>query len=314
MRDFKSHRLTSLTILGILFCFAAVPITAKTSASLRLSLGKDTFELAEPTLLKAEITNNLDRDLILDNLTFFHLHTFPFRFSLFLITPDGQKSTYEAYRTVDICYSMDSPTYCSLYPGQSVSQYRVLWWTSIIPQEYYRALEKLPSGTYKLFATYELPSQKGLDKEILYSDTVEFVFLPLKQEYLSALREMDSLWESFLIARPSQEVRPGMQRLRYSNTPYSEAAYVQLLKWIYYDYDSLQTEKSRFDEQYPKSQFEIPLLSLMVSRATLTKHPSEVGPLFQLIAEKDSTHVGALMHRNEIGIITRKEAIERGIE
>jgi hypothetical protein len=214
MQETKLKDLGVLIALVMTICFLPTRASGTPPAAISLRLGKDTLALAEPTTLAVEITNLMDGDLLLDNLYMFQLHDSPYHLSLFLITPDGKQWFYTGSRyNVEIMHGPDTKFYLSLPAGNTISRVMPLWWTTFLPYEYQVALEKLPPGTYKLFATYLLPEQNGLDNVTIYSDTVEFVFLPLNEKHLPVLLEMDSLWNSFLTLSGS-EIKPALERIR----------------------------------------------------------------------------------------------------
>jgi hypothetical protein len=225
------------------------------SASIHLELGKDTLALAEPTLLTVTLTNNQESELIIEADPLLNLIGGHNGLSLFLITPDGEQSEFKN----GMNYTYEAK-YWLLPPQESLSAVLITWWTPFVPLDYTESLEKLPSGNYKLFASYDIPDQ-GNDKAVaIYSDTIEFVFLPLNKDHRRVIKELNSLSMDFmgLYLRRST---PTWQRIRDSNTPYSEAAWAMLVTLLYridYDriyYDSLEIVKKRFCEAYPNSQF-----------------------------------------------------------
>jgi hypothetical protein len=277
-------------------------------ASIHLELGKDTLAVAEPTTLEVEIVNLMERELLLDNLSMFQLDDSPYRFSFFLVTPNAEEWPYVGPRyKVEITYTPDTKLYLSLPVEKAIARVMPLWWTTFLPYEYQVALEKLPPGTYKLFATYLLPEQNGLDNVTIYSDTIEFVFLPLNEKHLPVLLEMDSLWNSFLTLSGS-EIRPALERIRGSETPYSEGAHAKLIGGWVRGYDSFLVEKARFNKQYPESPYEILFLVDQASRALVSHRSLEADSLYRLLNGMSPTHSAVLKYHNRVRFLTAREA------
>jgi hypothetical protein len=314
MRNIRAVVIFAFLILTTVSASDTVP-----PASIHLTLGKDTLALAEPVMLTVEISNNSQEDLKLDNVSMFTLDRIPYNFSLTLITPDGKEWDYNFFVKMDVSYAPGSKLYFLLPPGKSVSDDKVLWWTYFLPQEYQRSLEKLPAGNYKLFAAYLLPKQERLEGMILYSDTVEFVFLPPQWEHIQVLIEMDSLWR-FQKGYGTRSVREDayqrFTRIRDSHTPYSEAAHVMLVIWEY-DLDKFKEEKARFDRLYPGSQFESELLKheylstqslnndyLRTGKGTFI----ETDSLIEAWSKVASTNYKVLKEQDKIKLITAEEA------
>lgn len=276
-------------------------------ASIHLKLGKDTLALAEPTYLTATITNNMNQDLLLDNFLLFHLEEEPFRFSLFLITPNGKEWAYVGTRgSIFISFAPTVRHHLLVPPGQSVSKGMMLWWTTFAPRKYQSALEKLPSGTYKLFATYELPDQENLHEVVIYSDTVELAFLPLNKTYLPALIEMDSLRRYFTAVDASWRVLPRLQRIGDSKTPYSEAAHALFYGWTN-SFDSLTRGKAHFDELYPQSQFQLKFLEYQSLYARKEGRTDVLDSLNRLLLEIEPSNTDALLRQ---GVIKHPATLE----
>ena len=304
--------------LSVAIILAFVPLTTVSAsdtvppASIHLELAKDTLALVEPTLLTVEIANNTQRELALDNSSMFTLHEAPYRFSLTLITPDGQKWMYDRLGTLHIDYPPDAPIYFILPPGKKTSDYMFLWWTCFLPKDCKVALENLPPGKYKVFATYRLPKQKELEKMVLHSDTFEFVFLPPKEEHLPSLVEMDSLW-LYLYggAGPalSRDARERFERIRNSSTPYSEAAHARLVRFNR-NLDSFTVAKAEFDKLYPTSPFASVLLEAQFTRATLPSvsvSKGEVDSILEAWRDSAPTNFDVLIRTHELKTATSEE-------
>jgi len=287
--------------------FTTISAADAPPASIHLELGKDILALADPTYLTATITNNMNQDLLLDNFILFRLEQEPFRFSLFLITPNGQEWAYVGTRgSVFISYAPTVRHHLLVPPGQSASKGKILWWTTFAPRKYQSALEKLPSGTYKLFATYELPDQENLHKVVIYSDTVQLVFLPLNKMHLPALIEMDSLRRYFTGGDASWRVLPRLQRIGDSKTPYSEAAHALFYGWTN-SFDSLTRGKAHFDELYPQSQFQLKFLKRQFLYAKKEGKANELDSLNRLLLEIEPTNTDALLRK---GVIKHPATLE----
>ncbi|MBN2379908.1 hypothetical protein JXM67_08930 [candidate division WOR-3 bacterium] len=251
---------TAVLLIGIMLI--ATTVVAESPASISLKLGKDTLALAEPVYLTATITNHLDKSLILDDFEMFRLDQLPYRFSLFLITPSGEEWPYVGARhRVFVTYAASVKHWLLLPSNTSATKGMLVWWTTFVPWEYQTALENLLSGTYKLFAIYELPEQQGLPETVVYSDTIELTFLPLEWQHRTALLEMDSLRDFFNTGGRRSTSEPGLLRIVDSKTPYSEAAYAVIMATWCLDPDSFSTKKDSFNSQYPESQFESYLLN-----------------------------------------------------
>lgn len=296
------------------FVFLATVSASDTAppASIHLALSTDILALAEPTLLTVEIVNNLKKDLFLDNNPMFTLYEAPYRFTLTLISPDGQKWMYDRLGTLHAEYPPDAPIYFILPPGKKTSDYMFLWWTCFLPKDYKVALENLPLGKYKIFATYRLPKQKELEKMVLHSDTFEFVFLPPKEEHLPSLVEMDSLW-LYLYGGAgsalSRDARERLEHLRDSNTPYSEAAHARLIRFNR-NLDSFTVAKAEFDKLYPTSPFAPVLLEAQFTRATLpgvSVSKEEVDSIFAAWRNSVPTNFDVLIRTHELKTATSKE-------
>ena len=296
--------LLMFVISGVLtFVFASA--NTSVPVSLKLRLGKDTLAMAEATYLKAEITNNTDKDLLLDNRLMFLLANPPYRFSLYLIMPSGEECLYQGFRGVDVLGPVRPHHFFLLPPGVKASKGILLWWSIFLPREYEVALEKLPPGTYKLFVTYRLPETADQEKIVIYSDTVEFVFLPPKSEHHHALVEMDSLYR-FFGSIGAAKGRIGLQAIKESNTPYSEAAHARLLTWVR-DLDSFTLEKANFDSLYPSSQFSTHLLETQYKYAKTANRTNVLDSLNRLLLEIEPSNTDALLRQ---GVIRHPATLE----
>lgn len=279
-------------------------------ASLHLELGKDTLALAEPVLLTVEVNNNSGSDLLLDNLSMFSLERNPYRFWLTLISPDGQEWPYDPFYKMDVLYGLSSLMYFFLPPGESASDNMLLWWTCFLPDDYQVALEKLPPGPYKLFATYRLPKQKESEVSILYSDTFEFVFLPVQKEHIPVLIEMDSLYfylNGGLKRGLRDEAYQRLARIKDSQSPYSEAAHVKLV-YTNTDMNNYKMEKERFNRLYPNSAFEPFLVKRQFMLAQLKGLLNEMDSVVGVYSNLSPTDYRVLKEQNKIKLITAEEA------
>lgn len=252
--------------LGILamLLVCTIPISALAEetapAMISLELGKDTLALGEPVYLKATITNFSDKDLVINRTFMFGIEDLP-NFALYLITPDGDTWPYHG-RGLFPYFGPDSKLYFLLPPEEQITGELFLWWQLIVPPEYRYAYENLPHGNYKLYATYRIPGPKEFQEVVVYSDTAEFVFLPLEEEHLQTLRDIDSLklYDGTRVASPI------LERIKNSNTPYNEAAWAQLISWIK-EPESYIFEKASFDATYPNTQFSSYLMLNQISLA-----------------------------------------------
>jgi len=281
--------------------------------SIHLELGKDTLALAEPVLLTVEVDNNSGSDLLLDYCSMFTLKQNPYRFSLTLIAPDGHEWLYDPLYKMDVLYTPSAKLYFSLEPRQAASDNMLLWWTCFLPDTYQVALEKLPSGIYKLFATYRLPKQKDSEVSILYSDTFEFVFKPVQKEHISVLIEMDSLYfylnggfRRGLRDKTIQRIR----RIKDSQSPYSEAAHVKLA-YTFGSIDDLRMEKECINRLYLKSAFEPFLMKWQFIEARAKGLSNEMDSLLDIFTELSSTNHIILKEQNKIKTYTAEEAMVR---
>jgi len=257
-------------------------VIADPAATIHLRLYKDTLSLAEPTCLTAEITNNSNKDLVLFNGPMFGLQSDPYLFSLFLINPFGEEWSYSGSRGLVNYDYLPSPTLWYLIPpGKSVSNTMLATWTDFVPDEYQEALEKLPTGTYKLYATFEIPEEKVGHKfnRTVYSDTIEFVFLPPRWEDFQALVIMDSLRWFYRAGGARRDVDPFIRHIMETHTSYSECAHalhVSLIGSSTNNIDSLMLEKAIFDKAYPGSQFEVIILNELFGLAFQPEYKERV--------------------------------------
>lgn len=303
---------------GIVVILAFVTLTSLFAAkappaSLHLELAKDTLALVEPVLLTVEVNNNSGNDLLLDNLSMFTLERNPYRFSLTLIAPDGQQWPYDPFSQIDVLYAASAKLYFFLPPGESASDIMLLWWTCFLPDDYQVALEKLPPGPYKLFATYRLPEQEKSEVSILYSDTFEFVFLPVQKEYIPVLIEMDSLYfylNGGFKRGLRDEAYQRITRIKDSQSPYSEAAHVKSV-YTNTDMTNYKTEKERFNRVYPNSAFEPFLVKRQFILAQLKGLSNEMDSLLGVYSNLSPTDYRVLKEQNKIRLVTAEEARDK---
>jgi hypothetical protein len=297
----KEFRRISIAIGLLLYVSPAFALNAgKMPASLNLELSKDTLALAEPVYIEATITNNLEQDLLLDNLRMFGLMEHD-RFSMTLINPSGEEWPY----TGKTHYTRAPSTrlWLSVPPGVTLSQGEQFFWTLFVPSECRSALEKLPPGKYKLFATYQLPKQKGMGDVVVYSDTIEFVFLALNpgdRMQRAALIEMDSLRFFFEAGGSRAKVIPYLKRIMDSKTPYTEAAHALFISFIgssTVNPDSFRVAKAEFDKIYAESQF-APVL--VREQCFLSKDEEERDSLYNLLSEIEPTYSRVLLWQGAV--------------
>lgn len=300
-------KVAAFIILAFL-SFTTISAADAPPASIHLELGKNILALAEPTTLAVEITNLMDGDLLLDNLYMFQLHDSPYHLSLFLITPDGKQWFYTGSRyNVEIMHGPDTKFYLSLPAGNTISRVMPLWWTTFLPYKYQVALEKLHPGTYRLFATYLLPEQNGLDNVTIYSDTIEFVFLPLNEKHLPVLIEMDSLYLSYITLVGSEIYQP-LERIRDSRTPYSEDAHVRLILGWSRNYELFTAKKVGFDELYRESPYQVVLVTRQAGLAKRAGLDTQVDSLLEILSNRYPTHSAVLKYHNRVRLLTAREA------
>jgi len=249
-------------------------------ASIHITLPKDTFALAEPTVLTIEISNDSDTNLILSNYVTPNLE-WSTSITYTLMTPDGQFWTCSRGSMASISRT-DPPkdNLIILPPGKAISKIEFLNWNTFLPSQYQAGFKKLPSGTYKLVAAFTLPrqspppradslfriygllltgeiSEADLKSEEPYTchDTAEFVFLP--EDKTSRITSTSYICRAF---NPDWHWQERLSRLRLqalvdSSTPCCEAAHYMLVNKA--GGDSKQTEISRFDSLYPGSLFSL---------------------------------------------------------
>jgi hypothetical protein len=205
---------------------------AKKSLAIHLELSADSLALAEPVALTVEITNNTRRNYILDNQAMFNLYQMYQRFTLTLVDPDNVERNYTQFVTGEFYYTNNAKIYFVLPAGEMVTESKFLWWQGFFEIEYRTSLEDIKPGNYRLFATYKLPNTKKQEMITVYSDTVDFYFKPFEEEHLPVLEEMDSLYHyigGFLSPEVKEKAPESFKRIRDSQTPYSEAAFVRYL-------------------------------------------------------------------------------------
>ncbi|MCK4231738.1 hypothetical protein KAX21_02195, partial [candidate division WOR-3 bacterium] len=235
-------KVAAFIILAFL-SFTTISAADAPPASIHLELGKDTLAVAEPVYVKATIANNMEKDLIINTGHMFDIHNSS-RFTLFLITPIGEEWPFVGRRgSVHTTYSPTDPLYFLLPPNERVTEEFFLYWTFIVPREYQDALEKLPSGNYKMFATYKVPGPDEVKNFVIHSDTVEFVFLPVRYKHLHAITQLGSLRDVLLWHASASKGRPILEFLSKSETPYREAAWAELISWIQ-DPEEFKKEKA----------------------------------------------------------------------
>jgi len=279
-------------------------------ASLHLELGKDTLAVAEPVYVKATIANNMEKDLIINTGHMFNIHNFS-RFSLFLITPTGEEWPFVGRREcVSITYSPGDPQYFLLPPNERVTEEFFLYWTYIVPREYQDALEKLSPGNYKIFATYKLPGPSDVRNFVIYSDTVEFVFLSVRYEHLHAIIQMDSLRKLLICSVGGSTAKLYLKSLSESETPYREAAWAELISWIQ-DPEEFKKEKALFDEVYPESQFDSFLLFSQFRIARRRNRTTEADSLFNLWEQETPHSEFTLDKKFKLRLLTEEERWEQ---
>lgn len=249
-------------LILLLTMFAPVSLYAAEPApvTMHLELAKDTLALAEATMLRAEIHNNSQNNVFLDGSEMFGMFRYPRPFALYLVSPDGENHRFDIKNKTQIA---SSNTYFLLSEDMSVSMEILLWWTPALPELYQKSLERLPPGNYRLYSTYKLPGLEKKDTGLIYSDTVGFVFLPLKEEDKNAILTMDSLWDFFHnLGQSKGHAYQLFPSIVSSRTPYSEAAAAWLAVYRPFNliprkqqYDRLISEKAIFDSLFLNSQF-----------------------------------------------------------
>ena len=177
-----------------------------------------------------------------------------------------------------------------------------------MPSEYRYAYENLPHGNYKLYATYRIPGPKEFQEVVVYSDTAEFVFLPPEEKHLQTLRDMDSLklYDGTRVASPI------LERIKSSNTPYSEAAWAQLISWIK-EPESYILEKASFDATYPETQFSSYLMLNQISLARKKDLIPQIDSILSLWKEETPSPLYLISSGLEEGVktLTEKERREQ---
>jgi len=273
-------------------------------------------------MLTVAVTNHSNGELLLDNRYLFGATESPYHFKLVMVSPEGEEWEYKGGRRIKTTYLSTSKLYFLLPPEQKVEEKMYLWATTFVPERYRQSLEKITPGTYKLFATYYVPVQDGIDKFIFYSDTVEFVYLPLDRsdtKSIEALREMNALSESFLGIWGSVEDEERLQAIVNTNTPYSEAAHSMVLALIlaYIDkdpYEEFVTAKKQFDGLYPNSAFEPLILRKQKHRAKMTGRISQADSLALRLEDIYPAGKHVLLSQDKITVVMAKEVVERRTE
>lgn len=245
MKNSTLKKVTYLMLLGGIFPLQALASDA-VPAVLSLEIGKDTLALAEPFYLQASICNLTEEDLFINTTGFFSMDNVN-TFQLYMIAPDGE--IWKFGSVISATYELDQKLYFRLRPKQATTDGVILFWGLIAPLKYHYALEKMPPGLYKIYATYRLPGPKKVEGLTIYSDTLELHILPLVPEHLPSLIAMDSFnyTDEF-------KTRPLLNLLKVSNTPYQESAWATLVNWCEAP-DSFASAKAAFDKAYPNSQF-----------------------------------------------------------
>lgn len=313
----KSYKLLVLAGIMCLFTSAA----ARNSLSIHLNLAKTILALAEPTMLTVTISNNSNDSILIDNQFLFGAAESPYPLRLYMITPDGEKWLYRGGRCLHVTYFPDSPIYLWLPPKDHISEEEYLWCTFFAPKKYQQALEKVPPGHYFLYASYDSPHQKDLSDEVIYSDTVEFVYIPLKTkdtQSINALHELDSLKDSFLCGFLSSD-RVRFERIRDSHTAYSEAANASLLSVILFSleedsYQKFMTEKRRFDESYPQSPYQRHLLKLQSSYFNNRRMKTELESNNEILLQRFPDDRKVLSTHNMLETASPNEIEERRVQ
>ncbi|MBN2378272.1 hypothetical protein JXM67_00500 [candidate division WOR-3 bacterium] len=285
---------------------------------IHLELGKYILALAEATMLTVAVTNNSDGEILLDNRYLFGGTEHPYSFKLFMVSPDGEEWEYIGGRRIKK-YLSTSKFYFYLPPQLRVDEQVCLWATTFVPKEYRQALEKLTPGVYRLFAIYHIPIQEGIDKYVFFSDTLEFVYLPLDSSdarSMKALRQMNALSESFLGIFGSPEEERRLRKIIRTKTPYSEAAHSLLLGMILAhldknSYDDFVTAKTQFDRLYPNSPFEPTLLELQWFRNKSINRTSQADSIAALLENIYPEGKAILRWQNKITPVVAKDVDER---
>jgi|GEM_PF-1429785 len=289
--------------------------------SIHLELGKYILALAEATMLTVAVTNNSNNEILLDNRYLFGGTEYPYPFKLFMVSPGGEEWEYIGGRRIKSTYLSTSKLYYYLPPQQRIEEQVCLWATTFVPEEYRRALEKLTPGTYKLYATYQIPVQAGISKDVFYSDTVEFVYLPLDpsdRKSMKALEEMNALSESYLGIWGSDDEEKSLRKIINTNTPYSEAAHSKLLAMIiaHNDEDSYEdflAAKIKFDNLYPNSLFEPTILSSQKFKANLIGLDNQADSIAVRLETIHPAGKNVLRWQNKITFVMAKDVDERRI-
>lgn len=307
---------TKLMTVSLLACASLVLVNADSGEesdspiTLTLELAETELALAEPTMLRLEITNVSQDEILVNNVYMFSMFVPPFNLSINLISPDGEDTKYKLEY---LYYAVVERTYSILRPGESVSSDMLLWWTPVLPERYQRSLEQLPPGNYKLYATYRLPEINQLG-EVFVSDTINFVFRPAEPSHVPVLREMDTLWEFFHCKALSKGF--ANERLPYiseSNTPYSEAAEAWLAmyqlnfsppdEW----FEVGMSNTCNFLQKYPDSPFEAFFIPILIRNAKYVNQLRAVDSLAERLNIISPNHRTALLTQDKIEIYGRED-------
>jgi hypothetical protein len=182
----------------------------------------------------------------------------------------------------------------------------MLWWTPAIPEEYQKSLEKLPAGNYKLIAQYKLPQENQLGS-ITISDTVDFTFKAINENYLPTLIEMDSLYDYFHGIRGRDLAFEIMPRIRNSKTPYSEAAAAWLavfnrsLPWPKKDIAAIALkDKNNFESNYSNSAFLPYVLYWLASAAIISGDKALEENTYKRLATLNPRDANVLLYEKKI--------------
>ncbi|MEA3311344.1 MAG: hypothetical protein U9Q76_03900 [candidate division WOR-3 bacterium] len=301
MRNIRAVVILAFLILTTVSASEPTPPT-----SIHLELSKNNLALAEPVYLKATITNLSDNDLVINKTFMFGIEDLP-NFLLFLITPNEDIWRYHG-RGLFPYFGPDSKLYFLLPPEEQITGELFLWWQLIVPPEYRYAYENLPHGNYRLYATYRIPGPKEFQEVVIYSDTAEFVFLPPEEKHLQTLRDIDSLrlYDGTRVASPI------LERIKNSNTPYSEAAWAQLISWIK-EPELYILEKASFDVIYPETQFASYLMLNQISLARKKGLIPQIDSILPLWKEETPSPLYLIGSGLEEGVktLTEKERREQ---
>jgi hypothetical protein len=277
----------------LLATFSYIFAALKAPACIHLKMEKDSLALLQPTVLTVQLTNNLNSTLFLkDHVTIYgpsrHLQ-WPLDLTLTLVTPGGDEYPCRVNPSPS-----GPPAYAALPAKDSLCAHSFLNWSEVLTKTCEANLAKIVTpGNYKIFASYELPPQEILhlspeslavlyllyyagkelpmpEGNLVYSDTVEFVFLPQNETYPRRIGKVSSLGKAFAPDWEWNESQAQcrLELLRDSNTPYSEAARYMLLGRIWCR-DSLMSQRVCFASLYPGSWLELLWLQEELVRLTV---------------------------------------------